>query len=138
MGLAEGADEELAEFPVQLRVDLGVDGLVGDPLGRCVGVHLLEPVGDLLRRPAPREAGVNRFGQRRIGDQLPRPFPTPPACLSGGASGVVARAVVPAPDLPADLLADRCSLRASVRWLNRGLRSLWMWLRWSVVNRHAA
>ena len=47
-------------------------------------------------------------------------------------------AVVPAPDLPADLLAGRCSRRASSRWLNPVLRPLWMRFRSSVVNRYAA
>ena len=101
VGLAQGADQELAQLAAGLSVDVGIDGLVGDPLGRLLGVHLLESARDLLGGPPPLKLGLDRSLQHRPGGELTRPAPTPPSGLLAGPGGVVARAAVAA-DLPAD------------------------------------
>jgi len=101
VGLAQGPDQQLAQFPAGLGVDVGVDGLVADPFGGFLGMHLRESPGDLLRRPASPQPGVDHLLQGRPWDELACASPTVSAGLLSGPDSVVARAAT-APGLAAD------------------------------------
>lgn len=62
------AREVLPQFPVSLlgRVDPGIQGLCADAHARIVGELDREPAGDLLRRPAPSQVGVDPVNERVV------------------------------------------------------------------------
>lgn len=49
------------------KAGLRVDGLVADPLRGHVGIHLLESAGNLLRRPAALQRGLDLARHGRAG-----------------------------------------------------------------------
>ena len=87
-------------------VDVPVDGLVADG-SPAVRLFVLQPSGDLLRRPAGRQALDHLLTQGRIGGQLASPLPAPPRQVLGGQGEVAAEpAVAVAEAVPAQLPVD--------------------------------
>src|SRR6187549_1298053 len=71
-------------------VDVAVDGLVAD--GRPSVRFLLEPAGDLLRRPAVLEPPDHVLTQGGVGGELPTPLPASPRQVLGVQGEVAAEA----------------------------------------------
>src|SRR4051795_5708754 len=86
-------------------VDVAVDGLVAD--GRPPVRFLLEPAGDLLRRPAVLEPPDHVLTQGGIGGELPTPLPASPRQVLGVQGEVAAEAAVAVAEaVPAQLAVD--------------------------------
>lgn len=68
--LTKTRDQVLAQLPLGVRVDGGVDGLVRDVQFRFVGPHDAQCLRDLLRRPQPAQHVRDQGPHRPIGIKL--------------------------------------------------------------------
>lgn len=125
VALAQRTDQDLAQFPARLSLDVGVDGLVGDLLGGLVGVHLLESARNLLRGPTSPERHSDLLFQRRSGPEFTWPSPMPRLGLLIGPRGFVARATTRRISRPT-VLRKRPRHRAKPLPLSPRFRSVWI------------
>ena len=66
VALPQGGDELCTQLTPGHQVDGLVDGLVRDVLGGIVGVHALEPAGDLLGRQGPLQLAQDVLAERAV------------------------------------------------------------------------